>query len=247
MAMDIAHDLNCELHATHEGQPYSVKPVFDGPSLNNPTEVLRLVELLGAVAQSAHLLMEDAEEIELRGARAYAYLESHPASGTLSEALDACDMEPDIRDQYVRPGWLTVLETARGLLTSTKAGQPNDQVPVIQLVAVPEGWKLVPVKATEKMCQDAYDADLSSGAGIQGEDAARLYKAMLASVPTANTLPEQLDGLILIPGHPTEEMVQAVLDSGIYHDDGARAVLIDEFRTMANAGKVATLQAPPGD
>lgn len=244
MALDIAHDLNCEPHPTHEGKPHTVKPVFDSPSMNT-FEVMRLVELLGAVAQSAHVLMEDAEEIELRGARAYAYLESHPASGTLSKALDACDMEPDIGDQYVRPGWLTVLEKARGLLSSTKVEQSNNQAPVVQLIAIPEGWKLVPVKATEQMCLDAYDADLSNGAGIHGEDAARVYDAMLASAPTANAFSEQLDELILIPDHPTDEMVQAALDSGMYHDDNAKAVLIDEFRTMANAGKIATLKAPP--
>lgn len=45
----------------------------------------------------------------------------------------------------------------------------------------------------------------------------------------------------LVPMHPTEEMIQATLDTGLYHDgeEAARAVLIDEYKAMVKAAPPA--------
>ncbi|MEG0868863.1 MAG: hypothetical protein RSD49_06745 [Hafnia sp.] len=245
-ALDLAHDLNRELHPTHQGKPYTVTSVYQNPLVAQPVEILRLAKLLGDVARCAHQALGTDDEITLRGE--HMHLIDHASFEALTSALAACNAE--IGSESAQDGVIAVFDKLSLYLEQARSGEIGEQQPpIIQMVCVPQGWKLVPLKATEQMCLDAFDAVLSTGGGIQGEDAARVYRTMLASSPEVQDLIGLAEDLVLLPDYPTDQMVQAVMDSGLYHDENAKAVLIDEFRTMVSAGKVARLQPlpKPGD
>lgn len=63
--------------------------------------------------------------------------------------------------------------------------------------------------------------------GLKSTDPESALQAVLGGAP----------GYVLVPIEPTPEMLQAVLDSGLYHDgdERAKAVLTDEYRAMLAA------------
>lgn len=67
---------------------------------------------------------------------------------------------------------------------------PNEAVaPMLASARVPDGWQLVPVEATDEMCEAAWESDASDYVGehrrIHRADLA--YKAMLAAAPKPET------------------------------------------------------------
>ncbi|WP_293222241.1 hypothetical protein [Ottowia sp.] len=149
-----------------------------------PTELSTIRALL-ELARVTFFAMDDSEEFDGDDGRC------HSISGQdfddIDHALDALEELPDDK-----PGvTMGPAQKAEWVLRRLLADAEEQAVPVA--VAGPDGWKLVPVKPTDKMLHAAYYLDLSYMPGQEHADRAAVYRAMIAAAPeppAAHVAPE---------------------------------------------------------
>ncbi|HBN9634991.1 hypothetical protein [Pseudomonas aeruginosa] len=86
----------------------------------NAAELLRLVELLGAVAGAAARAADESWDQFDEGGKPCQAVKPRDYR-QLTDALEECDGEPDLDDGKDRAGWLVVLDRLRALLTPETA------------------------------------------------------------------------------------------------------------------------------
>lgn len=86
-----------------------------------------------------------------------------------------------------------------------------------QPIAVPEGWKLVPVKPDIEMVEAGYETSLGQPDRSGHARAIEMYEAMLNAAPIAQLAP---DGWQLVPKEPTKAMREAFHAATERYEDG---------------------------
>ena len=74
-------------------------------------EASKLIDLIEAVARTAHYAADDSDEMPCGNSRV-----AEQSFMDLSDALDACDELPQIEENIIRNGWQNATERLRQLL-----------------------------------------------------------------------------------------------------------------------------------